>query len=125
MSAMNCVLYVYSIWNLLKSVINILDTFRIARELEVPASSLQDLLKVFQCPFDKLHCAGNDAHFTLRLLLLLAVKSCNKEDNLYHSSRLSILEEIAYAHIPQQMDPQEKAAKKEDEKKAKNTEAPI
>jgi DNA polymerase III epsilon subunit-like protein len=56
------------------SIISILDTSRITRELDVTVSSLTDLLEVFQCPFDKLHCAGNDAHFTLRALLLLAIK---------------------------------------------------
>jgi DNA polymerase III alpha subunit (gram-positive type) len=91
------------------SVVSILDTFRIARELEVTASSLNDLLEIFQCPFDKLHCAGNDAHFILRVLLLLAVKSYIKEDAQY-PSRLTILEEIAYTSIPHQTDPHAKAA---------------
>jgi DNA polymerase III epsilon subunit-like protein len=38
------------------SIISILDTSRIARELDVTASNLTDPLEVFQCPFDKLHC---------------------------------------------------------------------
>ncbi|KAK6333219.1 hypothetical protein TWF718_011041 [Orbilia javanica] len=35
--------------------------------------TLRYLLTYFECPFNKLHCAGNDANFTLRLLLLLAI----------------------------------------------------
>ncbi|KAK6521591.1 hypothetical protein TWF506_001803 [Arthrobotrys conoides] len=40
--------------------------------------SLHNLLKYFNCPFDRLHCAGNDANFTLRLLLLLAIYPLKK-----------------------------------------------
>jgi hypothetical protein len=97
------------------SIIGILDTSRIARELDVTASSLADLLEVFQCPFDRLHCAGNDAYFTLRVLLLLAIKSHGKdndEDNARHTSRLTILKDITNISIPHRTDPHAKAAKK-------------
>lgn len=36
--------------------------------------SLGDLLGALSCPFDQLHCAGNDANFTLRDLLSLATR---------------------------------------------------
>ncbi len=92
------------------SIVGILDTFRIARELNVTASSLNDLLQVFQCPYNDRHCGGNDAHFTLRVLLLLAIKSCTN-DGIQCSSRLTILEDIAYSSIPYRTDAHVKAAK--------------
>ena len=36
--------------------------------------SLESLLQQLGCPADNLHDASNDAHFTLRALLLLAVQ---------------------------------------------------
>jgi DNA polymerase III epsilon subunit-like protein len=63
------------------SVVGILDTCRIFRELDVNASSLEYLLEVFQCPFDKFRCAGNDATFTLRVLLLLVVRAHTKKNH--------------------------------------------
>ncbi|KAL6691999.1 hypothetical protein J3F84DRAFT_384952 [Trichoderma pleuroticola] len=49
----------------------------IASEI-VPSSSmcsLGDLLSDLHRPFANLHSTGNDAHFTLRYLLLLGAKS--------------------------------------------------
>ncbi|KAK6505636.1 hypothetical protein TWF481_007527 [Arthrobotrys musiformis] len=61
-----------------------LDTQSIARLVlprgGKPNHSLEYLLKLFQCPFGRLHCAGNDANFTLKLLLLLAVYSFPLEE---------------------------------------------
>jgi DNA polymerase III alpha subunit (gram-positive type) len=64
-------------FDLQTSIVGILDTQKIASEL-LPenSSTLSDILQALQWPFDKLHTAGNDAHFTLRALLLLAEKTC-------------------------------------------------
>ena len=63
-------------FDLQTSIFGILDTQKIASDL-LPdnSSTLSDILQALQCPFDKLHTASNDAHFTLRALLLLAKKS--------------------------------------------------
>lgn len=52
----------------------ILDTVRISREV-FPRSSLtlSRLLLKLECPHSRLHCAGNDANFTPRALILLAI----------------------------------------------------
>ncbi|OAQ61509.1 ribonuclease H-like protein [Pochonia chlamydosporia 170] len=43
--------------------------------------SLKRLLQAFSIPFtgDRLHVAGNDAHFTLRVLLMIAVTDVQRE----------------------------------------------
>ncbi|KAL5094247.1 hypothetical protein Trisim1_008345 [Trichoderma cf. simile WF8] len=54
-----------------------LDTFRIAQQvLPYFSLSLGELLTELQCPHNWLHNGGNEAHFTLRALLLLAERSC-------------------------------------------------
>ncbi|KAM6487210.1 hypothetical protein HDV62DRAFT_349305 [Trichoderma sp. SZMC 28011] len=54
-----------------------IDTFRIAQQiLPYFSLSLGELLTELQCPHNWLHNGGNDAHFTLRALLLLAERSC-------------------------------------------------
>ena len=40
--------------------------------------SLERVLCALNCPYAYLHCSGNDANFTLRALLLLAIKSINQ-----------------------------------------------
>lgn len=95
-------------------VIAILDTQRIAHQVLPECSpcghGLGDLLDEFGCPYDKLHCAGNDAHFTLRLLLLLAAKSLPASNDAQHLHRLK---EIALTPLPHQTNAGAKAAKKE------------
>lgn len=63
----------------------------------------QILLSELQCPFGYLHGAGNDANYTLRALLLLAIRGCqNAASALNDSERLmlSSLEVIAQSHLP-------------------------
>ncbi|KAF3183300.1 hypothetical protein TWF788_005690 [Orbilia oligospora] len=65
--------------------------------------SLRDLLTCFNCPFDRLHCAGNDANFTLRLLLLLVVYSLKDVPPPYiqeFKGKVKIIKDIAYAAVP-------------------------
>lgn len=57
----------------------ILDTQSLSKEIIAHESlTLRRLLLMLGCPFTKLHCGGNDANFTLRAFLLLAVRSCIK-----------------------------------------------
>lgn len=70
----------------------ILDTFQVANKvLQFWAGSLGDLLVLLGCPFNKLHSAGNDAKFTLRALLLLAVKWCISQQHQQDNKVLDIL----------------------------------
>jgi hypothetical protein len=84
---------------------------RIAAEV-IPScsSNLGKILKELQCPFKNLHSAGNDAHFTLRSLLLLATKSyvgatiLEPEDQ----QRLEFLKSIGYYPLPEQISKERK-----------------
>lgn len=85
------------------SIIAILDTSYISFELEISPCSLGRLLNVLECPISnsRLHNAGNDANFTLRALILLAIKAykmqelntlLTREDNW---ARIEALQDIA------------------------------
>ena len=101
--------------------IRVLDTSWIAHEvLPFYAGSLGDLLTELKCPFDKLHCAGNDAHFTLRALLLLVVKDCRKRADTENHGIVDILDGIAHATIPYRVDPEIAAARKKAKRLAKS-----
>lgn len=81
------------------SVFGVFDTMKIAGEvLPYFSLSLLELLLELGCPFDRLHNGGNDANFTLRALLLLAVRHCNNQ--LIVEERLATFEEIASTPIP-------------------------
>lgn len=102
-------------------IIGVLDTSWIAHEvLPFYAGSLGDLLAELECPFDKLHCAGNDAHFTLRALLLLVVKDCRKRAYTENGEMVGILERTALDPIPFRADPEVAAAKKKAKRLAKS-----
>jgi DNA polymerase III epsilon subunit-like protein len=72
------------------SVISILDTANIATELQMNRSTLGRLLEELECPKSsaRLHNAGNDAHFTLRALILLAIKGY--EEQTLDTSRVEV-----------------------------------
>ncbi|KAH7350804.1 hypothetical protein BKA65DRAFT_245128 [Rhexocercosporidium sp. MPI-PUGE-AT-0058] len=59
----------------------ILDPQKAAHDVLQPQyqRSLNDLMIDLDCPFNFLHVAGNDANFTLRALLMIAVKSSHGE----------------------------------------------
>jgi len=67
-------------FNFQASAIHILDTANIAREPGKSHLSLCRLLDKLKCPHAKLHNAGNDAHFTLRALILLAIKGHENQE---------------------------------------------
>jgi DNA polymerase III epsilon subunit-like protein len=90
------------------SVISILDTANVATELQMNRSTLGRLLGELGCPRSstRLHNAGNDAHFTLRVLILLAIKGY-EEQTLDTSrvkearvERVEALRAIAMAPLP-------------------------
>ena len=84
------------------SLLGILDTGRIAREVIGLSSSLESLLRLLNCPYEDedLHNAGNDAHYTLRVLLMLAVRGQGMLRSSAQQSRLSRMQEIALSSIP-------------------------
>lgn len=60
---------------------------------------LWTLLTKLQCPFANLHCAGNDAHFALRALLLLTVEGYRGfEVDDVARDRLEMLQAIGQAN---------------------------
>ncbi|KAL9618561.1 MAG: hypothetical protein Q9160_006745 [Pyrenula sp. 1 TL-2023] len=84
-------------------VVGILDTERIGRKFlemnEYPGLNL--LLRRFDCPYRYLHNAGNDATFTLRVLLLMAAKlGQSSAHSSLEMTRLARLKEIALAPFP-------------------------
>ena len=97
------------------SIRGILDTERIASKiLPSISTTLCGILTELQCPFQNLHTAGNDAYFTLRVLLLLAIREYPEEEiNSNHQEILSALEAITNVSIPRKADPQSKSIKKQ------------
>ncbi|KIV83258.1 hypothetical protein PV11_05303 [Exophiala sideris] len=93
----------YLNFDLQKSILSILDTGKIAREVLASSGSLRDILTRLGCPFAQLHSAGNDANFTPRALLLLAVKSYIGQTLRQETQRtLDLLKGIAQSRIPHQ-----------------------
>jgi DNA polymerase III alpha subunit (gram-positive type) len=83
----------------------ILDTLHIAREvLGYCVGSLGKLLNKVGCPHQGLHCAGNDAHFTLEALLLLAAKGLEKPHQ--DLDMINMLQQIGNEETPRSFDPE-------------------
>lgn len=79
------------------NILGILDTQCLAyKVLGSFKFSLKTLLRKLHCPFTHLHSAGNDAHFTLRAALLLAILGCEDQEH----ELLPVLRDIALADIP-------------------------
>ncbi|KUJ08111.1 uncharacterized protein LY89DRAFT_349939 [Mollisia scopiformis] len=98
------------------SVIGILDTANLSFELEMDRSTLGRLLGELECPKSsaKLHNAGNDANFTLRALILLAIKGYEQQRlrtlmvGDEQVSRVLSLRSIAMTPLPGVRKPKEK-----------------
>ncbi|KAL9609445.1 MAG: hypothetical protein Q9167_005800 [Letrouitia subvulpina] len=90
-------------FNLYSSIVGILDLQKVAAEIMpgVPLK-LYNILEELSCPYGGLHNAGNDAYFTLRALLLLAIKSYPSSiaANNDHQSKLTALEAVTQVPIP-------------------------
>lgn len=89
----------------------ILDIFNMVDEvLEFWAGFLGDIVIMLGCPCNGLHCAGNDAHFTLRALLLLAARGFNQHQQQSigseHDKILDTSRRIATHPIPYRLDPE-------------------
>ena len=86
------------------SIVGILDTGKIVSAvLALPniLSTLSSILSELQCPFQNLHVAGNDAYFTLRVFLLLAIRSYTDEVvDSRHQEILAALKAITNVPIP-------------------------
>jgi DNA polymerase III epsilon subunit-like protein len=84
-----------------------LDTSQIAHEvLGSWTGSLRELLKELKCPYNGLHCAGNDANFTLKALLLLVAKGLEEQNS--NKRMVKALRRIGQQEIPHHMDPKGK-----------------
>lgn len=96
-----------------------IDTFIIARQMFPPNSDkkLRGILQRLKCPYVGLHCAGNDANFTLRAMLLLAARAC-QQTHLETSRFLATIATTSSYYIGQQ----EHAKVKERELKRKEKE---
>lgn len=100
-------------FNLHTSIRGILDVGRIASKIipNIPMR-LSSILSELGCPFQNLHTAGNDAYFTLRVLLLLAIRDYPEEEvNSNHQEILSALNAITNVSIPRKSDPHLKIIK--------------
>lgn len=81
----------------------VVDTVKAAQEpLSLPYRySLEKLLEALEIPYKKLHAAGNDAHFALRVLLMIIAKDAERQPETQHSvSLIRALKEVALAPIP-------------------------
>ncbi|KAL2693495.1 hypothetical protein Neosp_000055 [[Neocosmospora] mangrovei] len=75
--------------------IEVIDTFLVANEVFEPwRCSLGALLRRLRCPVARLHSAGNDANFTLRAALILAVYTYPGQDH----PAVGRLRQIALSH---------------------------
>lgn len=105
------------------SIVGILDTGKIASKMFPNVSiTLGSILSELQCPFQNLHTAGNDAYFTLRALLLLAIRSYRGEtvNDVKRQDTLTALEAITEVPVPRRSDPQAKGIKKKRKRFQKN-----
>ena len=109
-------------FNLQTSIRGILDLGKISSKL-LPniRITLSSILSEVGCPFQNLHTAGNDAYFTLRALLLLAIKDYPEEEvDSNHQEILSALKAITNISIPKKAGPQLKSIKKKRKRFQKN-----
>jgi hypothetical protein len=85
----------------ISTIVAILDTTYIGKEVLGMSFQLQGLLQTLQCPTKNLHNAGNDANFALRALLLLAYyglrPSLSSPDAI---QRLASLKALALEPLP-------------------------
>jgi len=101
----------------------VLDTFQVVNEaFQLWAGSLGDLLLSLGCSFNRLHCAGNDANFTLRALLLLAARghASQQRDQGGDYDALAILQQISTCPIPHWVDPEVQALEKRRKRREKS-----
>lgn len=101
----------------------IIDTYRVANEVfEIWFGSLGELLLKLECPFNRLHCAGNDANFTFKALLLLAVRahSVCHQDKDEGSKVFEIFQQVSTTPIPAWVDPEVLAMPKRERRRERS-----
>ena len=77
-----------------------LDTYLLARDLQMGHLALKNLLMELNCPCNfKFRNAGNDANFTLRALLLLGIRAIGAAESNATSERVEILWWIAMEEL--------------------------
>ncbi|KAI1116473.1 hypothetical protein F5Y14DRAFT_459101 [Nemania sp. NC0429] len=87
----------------------VIDTSRIADEVfGSSGGTLRSLLRRIRCPYTHLHSAGNDANFTLRACLLLAI---HKRENIDQAIS-NYLWQVSSSPIPYLVDCAVKAAQR-------------
>ncbi|KAF2016109.1 hypothetical protein BU24DRAFT_492267 [Aaosphaeria arxii CBS 175.79] len=102
---------------------SVLDTSQVANNVfEIWGGSLGDLLLKLSCSFNRLHCAGNDANFTLRALLLLASEGFTRQQRFQTEDcdTLAILRQISHDPIPCWTDPEVAALEKREKRREKS-----
>ena len=84
-----------------------LDTSQVSQEVfEDWAGGLRDLLRTLECPYNWLHCAGNNANFTLKVLLLLVAKRLERQSG--NRNTVDMLRRIGRQELPYWVDAQGK-----------------
>jgi hypothetical protein len=114
-------LHAFKLLNFDSSIFNgFLDTFSLSQYIIplAPDRSLRGLLEFLRIPYCNLHSAGTDAHFTMRCLLLLAIKGFQEHEGTSEASeqRVQRLSQIAMSALP---DVPGRAPTKQEKKKAK------
>ncbi|USW53565.1 Putative ribonuclease H-like superfamily [Septoria linicola] len=102
--------------------IGIVDTCQLAREILGRGMSLKKLLETLRIPFEptQLHCAGNDAHYTLRAMLaLLYWQSTGKrlDEAVARTEKIGLLPSVVLRPVqsPQGIEMQKEAAENVEE----------
>ena len=101
----------------------VIDTCQVANQVfEIWSGSLGDLLRRIECPFNRLHCAGNDANFALRALLLLAVRGLTNKQQIQEGgyNTLAILQQVSTCPIRHWVDPELEAARRKEKRREKS-----
>lgn len=62
--------------------------------------SLEKLLEALEIPYAFLHAAGNDAHFSLQALLMIAVRDAERQPDSSHEALIRTLRAISQAPRP-------------------------
>ncbi|CAN9224782.1 unnamed protein product [Alternaria sp. RS040] len=84
------------------SYVAFIDTLHVANEVfGCWAGPLRNLLRKLDCPHSRLHCAGNDANFTMKALLLLAAKKLEKEGG--DRSMIDLLRRLGRRELPRRI----------------------
>ncbi|KAI1325298.1 hypothetical protein F5Y16DRAFT_423212 [Xylariaceae sp. FL0255] len=77
--------------------ITTIDTEKLGASIYNKRHKLGALLDELMCPYSNLHCAGNDANFALRAMLLLALKIESNANGLdLGDARVKLIKAIAY-----------------------------